>query len=89
MSSFYKKPPKHNLFGRCKTANSVGEHHITRLLEEGVNVTICTDDPLPFRTDLMKELAILLAQPPLGLGLSKDSVRSIADNGEKFMFINN
>ncbi|TIC57624.1 Metallo-dependent hydrolase [Wallemia mellicola] len=73
----------------CKTANSVGEHHITRLLEEGINVTICTDDPLPFRTGLMKELAILLAQPPLGLGLSKDSVRSIADNGEKFMFINN
>lgn len=72
--------------GRCKTVSSVGEHHITRLLEAGVKVAICTDDPLPFRTGLVGELAVLLAKPPYGLGLQRDVVRRIADNAHLCMF---
>ena len=38
-----------------------------------------TDDILPFRTSLLGEYALLLAQPPLGLGLSEEMVRKIGD----------
>ena len=36
-----------------------------------------TDDILPFRTSLLAEYALLLAQPPLGLGLTEDEVKEI------------
>ena len=36
-----------------------------------------TDDILPFRTSLLAEYALLLAQPPLGLGLTEDEVKKI------------
>lgn len=37
-----------------------------------------TDDPLPFQNSLITEYAMLLAQPPLGLGLTEDEIRRIA-----------
>ena len=41
------------------------------------NDTLQTDDTLPFRTSLIAEYALLMAEPPLGLGLSEDEVRAI------------
>jgi len=38
-----------------------------------------TDDILPFRTSLLAEYALLLAQPPLGLGLTEDEVKEIGE----------
>lgn len=40
-----------------------------------------TDDVLPFRNSLLGEYALLLAQKPLGLGLSEDEVKRIAAGG--------
>jgi hypothetical protein len=37
-----------------------------------------TDDPLPFRNSLLAEYALLLAERPLGLGLSEDEVSNVA-----------
>ena len=37
-----------------------------------------TDDTLPFRNSLIAEYALLLAKPPLGLGLSTQDVERIA-----------
>lgn len=37
-----------------------------------------TDDILPFRTSLLGEYALLMAPPPLGLGLSENEVTLIA-----------
>lgn len=38
-----------------------------------------TDDTLPFRTSLLAEYALLLANPPFGLALSEDQVRRIGE----------
>lgn len=38
-----------------------------------------TDDILPFRTSLLAEYALLLAQPPLGLGLTENEVKEIGE----------
>jgi len=40
-----------------------------------------TDDTLPFRTSLLGEYALLMAPPPLGLGLSEQEVETIAVMG--------
>ena len=37
-----------------------------------------TDDILPFQTSLVGEYAMLLAQPPYGLGLEEEQVKEIA-----------
>lgn len=65
----------------CKTVPSLEDHHIKQYLAAGHPIAICTDDILPFRTTLTAEYALLLAAPPLGLGLGLDEVRSIAENG--------
>ena len=38
-----------------------------------------TDDTLPFRTSLEGEYALLMAAPPLGLGLSEEEVKVIGE----------
>lgn len=45
-----------------------------------------TDDTLPFRTTLLEEYALLLAPPPLGLGLTESTVRGIAESGFQCCF---
>ncbi|KAH0838685.1 hypothetical protein J3R83DRAFT_7012 [Lanmaoa asiatica] len=45
-----------------------------------------TDDILPFRTTLLAEYALLLAKPPLGLGLSRSEVQKIAEMGMNARF---
>lgn len=79
-----------NILIRCRTANTLQEHHINSLFKTRHNVpfAICTDDPLPFRTQLVSEYAILLAQPPYGLGYNEELVREIADSAynSKFKF---
>ncbi|EJD49581.1 Metallo-dependent hydrolase [Auricularia subglabra TFB-10046 SS5] len=65
----------------CKTASTLEDHHIKHWLLRDHPVVICTDDTLPFRTSLAGEYALLLARPPLGLGLSEADVAAIAERG--------
>ncbi|KZV97417.1 Metallo-dependent hydrolase [Exidia glandulosa HHB12029] len=65
----------------CKTVSTLEDHHIKHWLLRDHPVAICTDDTLPFRTSLAGEYALLLAKPPLGLGLSEDEVSAIAERG--------
>lgn len=69
---------------RCRTA-ALDTHHILSYLahSETHPVVICTDDPLPFRTTLTEEYALLLAAQPLGLGLKEGEVERIAAMGLK------
>ncbi|KAF8657966.1 hypothetical protein AX16_002127 [Volvariella volvacea WC 439] len=63
----------------CKTATSLDAHHIRHYLKRNHPIAICTDDTLPFRTNLTAEYALLLAPSPLGLGLSEEEVRRIGE----------
>ncbi|KIY52855.1 Metallo-dependent hydrolase [Fistulina hepatica ATCC 64428] len=61
-----------------KTVSQLDVHHILHYLECNHPIAICSDDVLPFRTSLTAEYALLLAAQPLGLGLSENDVRRIA-----------
>ncbi|KAF9261512.1 Metallo-dependent hydrolase [Marasmius fiardii PR-910] len=63
----------------CKTVDNLEAHHIRYYLKHDHPITICTDDVLPFRNSLLAEYALLMAQPPLGLGLSEREVARIAE----------
>ncbi|KAG2358644.1 adenosine deaminase-like protein [Suillus spraguei] len=65
----------------CKSVASLDAHHIHYYLKNDHPIVICTDDTLPFRTSCLGEYSLLLAQPPLGLGLSRDDVARIARMG--------
>ncbi|KAG8708415.1 hypothetical protein FRC09_001270 [Ceratobasidium sp. 395] len=65
----------------CKTVSSIDVHHIIEYMKAGHPLAISTDDLLPFRTTLVAEYAMLMAPPPLGLGLSEDEIRGIAEGG--------
>ncbi|KAG8834826.1 hypothetical protein FRC17_006934 [Serendipita sp. 399] len=67
----------------CNTVNDIKDHHINWWLENGLQVAICTDDTLVFRNSLLEEYALLMARPPLGLGLSRDAVRKIAMSNKR------
>ncbi|RDB27425.1 Adenosine deaminase-like protein [Hypsizygus marmoreus] len=58
----------------CKTVPTLDDHHINHYLRENHPIAICTDDILPFRTSLVGEYALLMAQPPLGFGMSEDEL---------------
>ena len=45
-----------------------------------------TDDVLPFRTSMTAEYALLVAAPPLGLGLTESEVQRIAEMGMESRF---
>ncbi|KAG8985064.1 hypothetical protein FRB90_004956 [Tulasnella sp. 427] len=62
----------------CKTVTDLESHHINAYLQQNHPISICTDDILPFRTSLTAEYALLLAEPPLGLGLTEEQVEKIA-----------
>ncbi|KAG9011115.1 hypothetical protein FRB94_009258 [Tulasnella sp. JGI-2019a] len=70
----------------CKTVSDLKDHHIHSYLQAGHPIAICTDDVLVFRTSLTAEYALLLAQPPLGLGLSQSEVTRIAELGIRSKF---
>jgi adenosine deaminase len=57
---------------------SLDAHHVHYYLKNDHPIVICTDDTLPFRTSCLGEYSLLLAQPPLGIGLSRDDVARIA-----------
>ncbi|KAJ4481039.1 adenosine deaminase-like protein [Lentinula aciculospora] len=71
----------------CKTVPSLSSHHIGYYLERNHPIAVCTDDTLPFRTSLTAEYALLLASPPLGLGLSQTEVEKIARNSLEVAFL--
>ncbi|KAG1873194.1 Metallo-dependent hydrolase [Suillus subluteus] len=71
----------------CKTVASLDAHHIRYYLKNDHPIVICTDDALPFRTSCLGEYSMLLAQPPLGLGLSRDDVARIARMGMDAAFL--
>ncbi|KAH7912280.1 Metallo-dependent hydrolase [Hygrophoropsis aurantiaca] len=60
------------------TVPSLDAHHIQYYLEKDHPIAISTDDTLPFRTSLLAEYALLLAKPPLGIGLTHSEVAKIA-----------
>jgi len=62
----------------CKTVANLDDHHIRYYLKHNHPIAICTDDILPFRNSLLGEYALLLAERPLGLGLTEDEVSRIA-----------
>ncbi|KAH7884124.1 Metallo-dependent hydrolase [Phlebopus sp. FC_14] len=70
----------------CKTVPSLDAHHIRYYLANNHPFCICTDDTLPFRTTTLGEYALLLAAPPLGLGLSRVEVERIAKMGVETSF---
>jgi adenosine deaminase len=51
---------------------------VAELRRSQSSTTSQTDDTLPFRTNLLAEYALLLAKPPLGLGLSREQISEIA-----------
>ncbi|KAF9491596.1 adenosine deaminase-like protein [Pleurotus eryngii] len=63
----------------CKTVPSLEDHHIGYYLDRNHPVAICTDDILPFRNSLLGEYALLMAAPPIGLGLKEAEVTRIAE----------
>ncbi|KIK38650.1 hypothetical protein CY34DRAFT_809129 [Suillus luteus UH-Slu-Lm8-n1] len=71
----------------CKTVASLDAHHIRYYLKNDHPIVICTDDALFFRTSCLGEYSLLLAQPPLGLGLSRDDVTRIARMGMDAAFL--
>ncbi|KAF9031374.1 adenosine deaminase-like protein [Hymenopellis radicata] len=71
----------------CKTVESLDAHHIAAYLKSGHPIAICTDDILPFRNSLLSEYALLMAPQPLGLGLSEDEIRKVADMSMKSRFV--
>jgi len=62
----------------CQTVKSLDEHHIRYYLEQNHPIAICTDDTLPFRNSMLGEYALLMAQPPFGLGLAQQEVSQVA-----------
>ncbi|KAG2338815.1 Metallo-dependent hydrolase [Suillus weaverae] len=70
-----------------KTVTSLDAHHIHYYLKNDHPIVICTDDTLPFRTSCLGEYSLLLAQPPLGLGLRRDDVARIARMGMDAAFL--
>ncbi|KAG9010015.1 hypothetical protein FRB90_008041 [Tulasnella sp. 427] len=79
----------------CLTSNLLSNaeidleaHHINAYLQQSHPISICTDDILPFRTSLTAEYALLLAEPPLGLGLTEEQVEKIAKFGMESRFSN-
>ncbi|CAL1696826.1 unnamed protein product [Somion occarium] len=70
----------------CKTVPTLEDHHISHYLKHNHPIAICTDDTLPFRNSLISEYALLLAAPPVGLGLREDDVERIARMGMECRF---
>ncbi|KAG2065864.1 Metallo-dependent hydrolase [Suillus decipiens] len=71
----------------CKSVASLDAHHVRYYLKNDHPIVICTDDALPFRTSCLGEYSLLLAQPPLGLGLSRDDVARVAQMGMDAAFL--
>ncbi|OBZ79487.1 Adenosine deaminase-like protein [Grifola frondosa] len=65
----------------CKTVPTLDDHHIRYYLGHDHPIVVCTDDILPFRNSLLGEYALLMAEPPLGLGLTEPEVEKIARMG--------
>ncbi|KAI0825269.1 Metallo-dependent hydrolase [Trametes gibbosa] len=70
----------------CKTVPTLDAHHLRYYLGHNHPVAICTDDILPFRNSLLGEYALLMAQPPLGLGLTQPEIEKIAQMGMNSRF---
>ncbi|KAI0271670.1 hypothetical protein BC834DRAFT_967114 [Gloeopeniophorella convolvens] len=70
----------------CKTVQRLEDHHIRYYLARNHPIAICTDDILPFRTSLLGEYALLMAPPPLGLGLSEAEIETVARMGMESRF---
>ncbi|QRV75464.1 AMP deaminase [Ceratobasidium sp. AG-Ba] len=70
----------------CKTVLSLEAHHILGYMKADHPLAISTDDILPFRTSLISEYALLMASPPLGLGLDESEVQKIAESGMNSRF---
>ncbi|KAI8983321.1 Metallo-dependent hydrolase [Trametes punicea] len=65
----------------CKTVPTLDAHHIRYYIGHNHPIAVCTDDILPFRNSLLGEYALLMARPPLGLGLTEAEIEKIAKMG--------
>ncbi|KAH9947357.1 Metallo-dependent hydrolase [Amylocystis lapponica] len=70
----------------CKTVRALDAHHIRHYLQHDHPVAICTDDILPFRNSLLGEYAMLMAAPPIGLGLTEAEIARVARMGMECRF---
>ncbi|EIW65095.1 Metallo-dependent hydrolase [Trametes versicolor FP-101664 SS1] len=70
----------------CKTVPTLDAHHLRYYLGHDHPVAICTDDILPFRNSLLGEYALLMAPPPVGLGLTEAEIEKIAKMGMESRF---
>ncbi|RPD58487.1 Metallo-dependent hydrolase [Lentinus tigrinus ALCF2SS1-6] len=70
-----------------KTVPTLDAHHIRYYLGHNHPIAICTDDILPFRNSLLGEYALLMAQPPLGLGLTEAEIEKVAKMGMECRFL--
>ncbi|KLO11539.1 Metallo-dependent hydrolase [Schizopora paradoxa] len=70
----------------CKTVKSLQDHHVMYHFRLDHPVAICTDDTLPFRNSMLGEYALLMAEPPHGLGLKESEIKRIAEMGMQNRF---
>ncbi len=63
---------------------SLAEHPVRRLFDAGVPVTINTDDPAFFKTDLNRELGLLASE----LVFSPQEIDRLIENGFRYSFLN-
>lgn len=74
--------PTSNL--KTRIVNSYAEHPIRRLYDEGVKITLNSDDPSFFKTNLQNEIDILFNK----VIFSKTELTEILENGFKYSFEN-
>ncbi len=67
---------------RTRSVHSLAEHPLPRLLEAGVAVTLATDDPGMFHTDLNREYLLCHEQ----FGLSRSELADLARTGVRAAF---
>lgn len=60
-----------------------GEHPLKRFFDEGLMVTLNTDDPAMFQTSLCKEYELAMEE----FGFSRDQLREIARNSFEASFL--
>ncbi len=74
----------------CPTSNirtgavvSLQEHPVRRLFDAGVPITLASDDPALFQTDLLREYLLLVEH----FGFTPEEIRQIALNGVRASFL--
>ncbi len=73
--------PTSNL--RTRVVSSLREHPVRRLFDAGVPITLSSDDPALFQTNLLQEYLLLVEH----FGFTPEEIRQIAINGVQASFL--